>query len=272
MSSHPDRIDPQTARDYLEEGRGLLIDARPRGSRAESDEALPDAVRIDPDAGAATDEQLLHLPRELTLIAFCDQPNQASSATLARRARQLGLGDASVLEGGMQAWKDAEFPIVPIIRRAPTGRLLETFSIRDLGRLWLLAFWNGAVDDRPPKSEESRPTMERVLGVVPREFVERYSNFLEFEGYLRVPDEHVKRAANLPLAVHERAMMFFGRAVALSGDEPVLASLLSDADSALLLRWYTWTEQIPRRMAWWHVEPTALVPGPGEAGSTRHEP
>jgi hypothetical protein len=187
---------------------------------------------------------------------------------LARRARQLGLGDASVLEGGMQAWKDAGLPVASVMRRAPTERLLQTFSIRDLERLWLPAFWNGAVDERPRKGEE-RATMERVLGGVPRELVERYCEFLKVECFLKVPDEHLKRVANLPPAVHERASMFFGRAVALLGDEPVLASLLSDADSELLLRWYTWTGQIPRRMAWWLVEPLAPL---GATCEPRREP
>ena len=76
-------------------------------------------MRVDPDEGMATDEALRSLPRELMIVAFCDEPHQAASMMVARRARELGRGDASVLDGGLSAWRDAGLPTIPV---PPGGR------------------------------------------------------------------------------------------------------------------------------------------------------
>jgi Raf kinase inhibitor-like YbhB/YbcL family protein len=75
-------------------------------------------VHIDPGSGTDIDEALGKLPRERLIIAYCDEPNQAASAQIARRARELGLGDASVLDGGLRAWREADLPTVES-REAP---------------------------------------------------------------------------------------------------------------------------------------------------------
>jgi Raf kinase inhibitor-like YbhB/YbcL family protein len=121
MSSRPDSIDLETAGEYLTEGRAQFIDARPRDEYQRSGRTIPDAVHIDPGSGAEVDERLSQLPRERLIIAYCDEPNQAASAQIARRARELTLGDASVLEGGFRAWCAAGLPTVenPDARRPP---------------------------------------------------------------------------------------------------------------------------------------------------------
>lgn len=121
MSSRPERIDVEVAREYLQEGRALPIDARNGRSYEASEFALPGAVHVDSGtAGASIDEALSALPRELLWIVYCDEPAQAASAKVARRARELGLNDASVLEGGWDAWLDAGAP-TERIARTPSG-------------------------------------------------------------------------------------------------------------------------------------------------------
>jgi rhodanese-related sulfurtransferase len=256
MASRPDRIDPEAAQEFLESGRAVLADARPRAAYLTAEETVPGAIRLDPDAGALTDEELLHLPRELLLIAFCDEPAHAASAEVARRARELGRGDASVLEGGLSGWKAAGLPTVRILREAPTERALESWSIPDLERLAHLALWLGIVDGKLPDAREGRARLERFLAPAPRELLQRYRAFQLVAPRISIPEEHVKRVANLPPRVRERAEALFGRAVALSDDAEGLAAKLSPDESQLLLRWFTWTGEIPRAHAWWYVEPT----------------
>jgi Raf kinase inhibitor-like YbhB/YbcL family protein len=110
MSKRPDWIDVATAREYLTEGRAQFVDARPDREYERSSEQLPGALHIAAGSGAAMDQLLRQIPRERMIIAYCDEPDQAASAQVARRARELGLGDASVLEGGLSAWLGADAP------------------------------------------------------------------------------------------------------------------------------------------------------------------
>lgn len=112
MSVRPETIDVEAAHEYLTENRAQFVDARPRREFEHAPEVIPGAMHIDPGGGVNIDEALRRLPREKLLIAYCDEPNQAASAQVARRARSLGQGDASVLAGGFAAWKDAGKPTV----------------------------------------------------------------------------------------------------------------------------------------------------------------
>jgi rhodanese-related sulfurtransferase/SHS2 domain-containing protein len=110
VTTRPDRIEPEVLQEYLEAGQAHVVDARPEPERLRSDEQIPQALPIDPGSGARMDRALLALPREKLLVAYCDEPGHAASAQVARRARELGRGDASVLEGGLRAWKAAGLP------------------------------------------------------------------------------------------------------------------------------------------------------------------
>jgi Raf kinase inhibitor-like YbhB/YbcL family protein len=110
MSTRPDSIDAETAHEYFVEARAQFIDARPADEYRRAAEQIPEAVHIDPGSGVAIDEALRRLPRERLFVVYCDEPNHAASAQIARRARELGLGDASVLEGGFRAWMGAGHP------------------------------------------------------------------------------------------------------------------------------------------------------------------
>jgi rhodanese-related sulfurtransferase len=114
MSTRPDRLSPEIAAEMLAEGRALFLDARPLDAWQRRGIRIPGALHVDPGSGAAMDELLRSLPRERVLVAYCDSPGQAESAQVARRLRELGMGDASVLEGGLKAWEEEGRPIEPI--------------------------------------------------------------------------------------------------------------------------------------------------------------
>jgi rhodanese-related sulfurtransferase len=113
MATRPESIDVETAREYFDEARAQFVDARPAAEWAASHDQIPGAIHVPAGSTAAIDEALVRLPRERLLIAYCDEPAQAASAYVARRAREIGLGDAVFLEGGYRAWKEADQPIAP---------------------------------------------------------------------------------------------------------------------------------------------------------------
>jgi rhodanese-related sulfurtransferase/SHS2 domain-containing protein len=115
MTSRPDFIDPEVASEFVEQGRAQLLDARSTQAYDHSRESIPSSVRADPgDAGALTDV-LQALPRELLFVAYCDEPGQAASAHVARRVRELGLGDGCYLAGGLRRWREAGLPVELIL-------------------------------------------------------------------------------------------------------------------------------------------------------------
>ena len=131
MSGRPEPIDVEAAHEYFVEGRATFLDARPAAEYRRSRDRIPGARHVDPGSAAEIDATLGELPRELLLIVYCNEPHEAASARVARRARELGLGDASMLLGGYRAWKLANLPIEPLAEAEPhaepaaTGRPIE---------------------------------------------------------------------------------------------------------------------------------------------------
>ncbi|HSS38810.1 MAG TPA: rhodanese-like domain-containing protein [Polyangia bacterium] len=123
LMARPDPISVEIAAELYAEGRVQFVDARPFSDYVQSMERIPESVRVAPGEGTPIDEALRSLPRQRLIVAYCDEPDHAASAAIAGRARELGLGNASFLEGGFQAWKQsglttesipAESPVVDI--------------------------------------------------------------------------------------------------------------------------------------------------------------
>ena len=111
------RLGPQEAAVAAGEG-ALLVDIRPQAQRAEEGE-IPGAMlvernvlewRFDPASAA-------RLPRasyDLRVIVVCSQGYTSSLAAAA--LQDLGLREATDLDGGFQAWAAAGLPVRPAIR------------------------------------------------------------------------------------------------------------------------------------------------------------
>jgi rhodanese-related sulfurtransferase len=107
------RVDPEGARAAMDDG-ALLIDIRAESQRA-ADGVVPDAIfiarnvlewRCDP-ASAYRDERIDG--RTQRLIVMCNEGCQSSLA--AATLQELGLTDATDLDGGFQAWRAAGLPV-----------------------------------------------------------------------------------------------------------------------------------------------------------------
>jgi rhodanese-related sulfurtransferase len=102
-----DRPDPLRAAAMVERG-AILVDTRP-GWQREQEGDLPGALviernhlewRLDPTSGARIPEAVDH---DVTWILFCSQGYSSSLA--AASLQDLGLHNATDLDGGYQAWK-----------------------------------------------------------------------------------------------------------------------------------------------------------------------
>jgi rhodanese-related sulfurtransferase len=112
--SRLERLDPHAARAAMDDG-ALLLDIRSESQRA-ADGVVPNAIfiarnvlewRCDP-ASEWRDERV---PAGSRVILMCDEGCQSSLA--AATLRDLGV-DATDLDGGFRAWRDAGLAVEPV--------------------------------------------------------------------------------------------------------------------------------------------------------------
>jgi rhodanese-related sulfurtransferase len=108
-----DRPDPRRAAEMVRKG-AILVDTRP-GWQREQEGELPGALviernhiewRLDPASEARIPEAVDH---DVTWIVVCSEGYSSSLA--AASLQDLGLRNATDLDGGYRAWKQA-FPVV----------------------------------------------------------------------------------------------------------------------------------------------------------------
>ena len=109
-----DRVDPRHAAELIAEG-AILVDTRPQWQRAAEGE-FPDALviernhlewRLDPTSEARIPEAVDH---DVRWIVACSEGYSSSLA--AASLQDLGLRNATDMDGGFQAWRTAGLPVV----------------------------------------------------------------------------------------------------------------------------------------------------------------
>ena len=99
----------QEGEDLWSAGEAVLFDARPERPfreghvpRARNLPATGSKLKIPPD--------LLELPRERTLVVYCEGGDCQSSLALAKRLHDEGFKDIRVMTGGWEEWIKAGLP------------------------------------------------------------------------------------------------------------------------------------------------------------------
>jgi rhodanese-related sulfurtransferase len=109
-----DRVDPRRAAELVD-GGAVLVDTRPQWQRDEEG-TLPGALliernhlewRLDPASDARIPEAVDH---DVRWIVACSEGYSSSLA--AASLQDLGLRNATDLDGGFQAWRTAGLPVV----------------------------------------------------------------------------------------------------------------------------------------------------------------
>lgn len=89
----------------------LILDVRSDTSRQLDPRAIIGARLVDPDQP----ERLLHdVPLDREIVSYCNCPNEATSAKVAKFLMDKGFADVRPLSGGLQAWEAVGYPVRPL--------------------------------------------------------------------------------------------------------------------------------------------------------------
>lgn len=80
-----------------------LLDVRSSEERAQSG-WIPGAIHV-------SDLAALQLDPRAEVIVYCDCPNEASAAVVARKLKEKGFGRVRPLSGGLAAWRAQGLPV-----------------------------------------------------------------------------------------------------------------------------------------------------------------
>ena len=115
-----DRVGPDEAREAMEAGGALIVDIR-SDSQRERDGVVPGVLfhprnvlewRLDPESEQPDPALTERMDRRV--IIMCDAGYASSLAAVT--AQELGYVNATDLDGGFQAWRDAGLPVEPAQR------------------------------------------------------------------------------------------------------------------------------------------------------------
>jgi membrane protein DedA with SNARE-associated domain/rhodanese-related sulfurtransferase len=111
------RISPAVLEARIEAGDKLAIFDLLDYEASEGEIAgIPSAFRVDPAKLRATPR--IAVPEDLSVVLYCSSRNEFVSARVAEALRKRGHADVWVLEGGLEAWVLAGYPVT---LNMPTG-------------------------------------------------------------------------------------------------------------------------------------------------------
>jgi membrane protein DedA with SNARE-associated domain/rhodanese-related sulfurtransferase len=104
------RITAAELRQRLDAGEDLVIlDLRPHAALEQNPALIQGAIHLSMD----DIEQRQHeIPRDREIIVYCSCPNEVSSARVALRLHRKGITRVRPLLGGIDAWREQNFPLV----------------------------------------------------------------------------------------------------------------------------------------------------------------
>ncbi len=109
------RVPVAELNEILQRGeRPLIIDVRTSASRDAG--RIPGALWLD---SHALDANLKELPAADEVIVYCSCPNEASAAVLAKRLLRHGFARVRPLQGGIDAWVAAGYPLETDSAKSP---------------------------------------------------------------------------------------------------------------------------------------------------------
>jgi rhodanese-related sulfurtransferase len=107
MDAH--RISPEEVKQRMDLGQAIVfIDTRSPSSWGGSDGMLPGAIRI---AADEIPDHLEELPHDGTIVLYA-AGHEGSAAHAALTLTQAGFRNVFALDGGIDAWRRAGYPVV----------------------------------------------------------------------------------------------------------------------------------------------------------------
>jgi rhodanese-related sulfurtransferase len=103
------RITPEELKQKLDaQEQVAIVDLRHALDFLPEPYTIPGAIRIPMDK---LGDRIQEIPRDRDVVLYCTCPNEASSAMMAMRLRQLGVTRVRPLAGGYFAWRKLGFPL-----------------------------------------------------------------------------------------------------------------------------------------------------------------
>jgi rhodanese-related sulfurtransferase len=107
------RITVRELHDAMTDGKApLIVDVRSKTSRRLDARILPGALLADLDS---VDQALHDVPLDQELVIYCNCPNEATSASAARALMDKGYRHVRPLQGGLDAWGAAGYPVQRLV-------------------------------------------------------------------------------------------------------------------------------------------------------------
>ena len=116
------RITPGELKQRMDAGElVLIVDLRRRIEVDADPYVIPTALRL---AADELEERHHEIPREQEVVLYCNCPNEVTAAEMTLRLRRKGISRVRPLAGGLNAWRQLNFPLEPL---TPTdmGQTLE---------------------------------------------------------------------------------------------------------------------------------------------------
>jgi membrane protein DedA with SNARE-associated domain/rhodanese-related sulfurtransferase len=104
------RITPRELKARMDLGEAFyVVDLRHPLGLGDENQSLPGAVHFTPDQVIARKDLI---PKDREIVLFCDCPGEASAAFVATALQSSGFPRARPLEGGLDGWRLAGYPVV----------------------------------------------------------------------------------------------------------------------------------------------------------------
>jgi membrane protein DedA with SNARE-associated domain/rhodanese-related sulfurtransferase len=104
-----DRITVDELQQKIQAGQNLvLLDLRSKAALEQDPSIIPGALHMTLDE---VEHRRQEIPRDREIIVYCSCPNEVSSARVAVLLRRKGISRVRPLLGGIDAWRDRNFPI-----------------------------------------------------------------------------------------------------------------------------------------------------------------
>ncbi|HEV3189775.1 MAG TPA: VTT domain-containing protein [Polyangiaceae bacterium] len=103
------RITPAELKKRMDRGEAVyVVDLRHPRNVAADGRSFPGSVHLTPQQVIARREQI---PTDRDIVVFCNCPREAAAAQVAVRLRHFGFAHVYPLEGGLDAWQRAGYPV-----------------------------------------------------------------------------------------------------------------------------------------------------------------
>jgi rhodanese-related sulfurtransferase len=94
----------------------FVVDLRGKVDFETDPMVIPGALRMDPSDLEDRDPEI---PREREIVLYCTCPNEVTSARVALSLHRRGIWRVRPLDGGLQGWRAAGFPVTPLESSLP---------------------------------------------------------------------------------------------------------------------------------------------------------